>query len=217
MEEKRCSKCKLTKPCSEFHKNERMATGLASQCKDCTKKRMQEYYKNITPAGKKRRAEKTRLRFKKLTQKEKDLKNKLAAEKRKKLLEEQKTRPLTKEEIIRKERIRVYQKLYAQKQKNELTDTYIRIVLKSKGLNAEEITDAEIVSYRNHLKSQRKEYVMTEEYKKLWEQINCQSCTFSPYGNNAIKCKLDEEEKEEIMRCSICSHAPKLNKQINKK
>ena len=57
---------------------------------------------------------------------------------------------------------------------------------------------------------------MTENYKKQWEMINCRRCKFSTYGNNAIKCKLDEEEKEEIMRCSICSHAPKLNKESNK-
>ena len=36
---------------------------------------------------------------------------------------------------------------------------------------------------------------MTENYKKQWEQINCQSCTFSPYGNSTIKLMKKRKKK----------------------
>lgn len=51
--------------------------------------------------------------------------------------------------------------------------------------------------------------MMTENYKKQWKQINCNRCEFVSYGKNP-KCKLTNEEKEELMRNTSCSLEMKL-------
>lgn len=43
---KRCSKCKIEKELSEFHKNKRMKDGLAYRCKACNKERLKKYYQD---------------------------------------------------------------------------------------------------------------------------------------------------------------------------
>lgn len=54
---------------------------------------------------------------------------------------------------------------------------------------------------------------MTENYKKQWEMINCRRCKFAPYSNHkGIKCTLDEEEKKEIRKFSICREQARLNR-----
>jgi hypothetical protein len=46
MQEKKCTKCGEVKSFSEFHKDKNKKDFLFSQCKECVKKNMQEYYKN---------------------------------------------------------------------------------------------------------------------------------------------------------------------------
>ncbi len=41
-----CSKCKLSKPKSDFGKNKSRKDGLQYYCKECSKKKSREYYKN---------------------------------------------------------------------------------------------------------------------------------------------------------------------------
>jgi hypothetical protein len=43
MEEKVCSKCKITKPITEFHKNSYRKVGYRSDCKDCKKLLSKKY------------------------------------------------------------------------------------------------------------------------------------------------------------------------------
>ena len=50
---------------------------------------------------------------------------------------------------------------------------------------------------------------MIEKYKKYWEQINCKRCKFASYGENP-KCKITNEEKEELMKSTSCSLEMKL-------
>jgi hypothetical protein len=42
--EKKCSKCSVVKPLSEFHKNKATKDGHSSNCKDCRKKQQDAYY-----------------------------------------------------------------------------------------------------------------------------------------------------------------------------
>jgi len=42
---KTCSKCKQSKPVSEFNKNAKRRDGLQTQCRICTKEYYSEYYK----------------------------------------------------------------------------------------------------------------------------------------------------------------------------
>lgn len=44
MKAKRCSKCKETKPVSEFHRNRTAKDGLHYECKPCNKGKVQRYY-----------------------------------------------------------------------------------------------------------------------------------------------------------------------------
>lgn len=44
MQTKRCSKCKKTKPTSEFYKNRRSKDGLTYDCKLCAKESSRRYY-----------------------------------------------------------------------------------------------------------------------------------------------------------------------------
>ena len=43
MEEKICSKCKIVKPITEFHKNSYRKVGYRSDCKDCKKLLSKKY------------------------------------------------------------------------------------------------------------------------------------------------------------------------------
>ena len=46
METKRCSKCKRTRPLSEFYRDKRHADGNQSHCKECQRQRHRQYYQN---------------------------------------------------------------------------------------------------------------------------------------------------------------------------
>ena len=46
MKTKICSKCKIEKPYSEYHKRPKIKSGIVHQCKSCCKKRGAEYRKN---------------------------------------------------------------------------------------------------------------------------------------------------------------------------
>ena len=46
MKEKKCSKCKIVKPITEFHKNARSKDGYKSACKKCRTKENKKWWKN---------------------------------------------------------------------------------------------------------------------------------------------------------------------------
>lgn len=50
MENKKCNKCKVSKPISEFHRNNRASDGHASVCKSCRREYSVQYWKdNVFP------------------------------------------------------------------------------------------------------------------------------------------------------------------------
>lgn len=44
MENKRCARCKATKPHSDFHRQSRLKEGLQAYCKECTAANARDYY-----------------------------------------------------------------------------------------------------------------------------------------------------------------------------
>jgi hypothetical protein len=43
MDDKRCPRCQVTKPCSEFHKDARNKDGLYAYCKECNKAKVRAW------------------------------------------------------------------------------------------------------------------------------------------------------------------------------
>lgn len=65
---KKCRKCNVVKPTSEFNKNKRHKDGLHSYCKECLKTYLKEYKEKFTEKDKEKIREKDRKRKRRLRQ-----------------------------------------------------------------------------------------------------------------------------------------------------